>query len=296
MPEFRPHPTSAPDHPADAGPGHAAPPGAAPGSARRIPRWWLALGAGVVVLLLGVAAAFAMAPDERQAADVGTPGVVASAPAGTPSVDGAPGVPVATEGVEATRPPVAPGSCAYPPDDAGGPDQRLVPAPPAKPAYTGPVAATVQTNLGALTLELDGTKAPCAVNAMVSLVKENYYTETDCHRVTTDGLWVVQCGDPTGTGSGTPGFKYDDENLPPPDGLWTYPRGTIAMANAGPDTNGSQFFIVYRDSELGPDYPVVGRVTAGIELVDKVAAGGTEDKSADGRPAQPLHITKVTIG
>ena len=105
-------------------------------------------------------------------------------------------------------------------------------------------------------------------------------------------IFVLQCGDPTATGSGDPGYSFDDENLPAPGGT-PYPRGTLAMANAGPDTNGSQFFVVYKDSPIDPNYPVFGKITGGLEIIDQVAAGGAPGN--DGQPNQSLVIQAVQV-
>jgi cyclophilin family peptidyl-prolyl cis-trans isomerase len=119
--------------------------------------------------------------------------------------------------------------------------------------------------------------------------------------LTTDGIFVLQCGDPTGTGTGSPGYTTPDENLEAVaadfedagNGQVIYPRGTIAMANSGPNTNGSQFFIVYKDSPLAPAYTVVGQLTKGLEIIDAVAAEGVAGGAADGKPAQALELEKV---
>ncbi|WP_024804794.1 peptidylprolyl isomerase [Nocardia sp. BMG51109] len=156
------------------------------------------------------------------------------------------------------------------------------------PGY--PYAATLQTNCGAITVDLDAAHAPRTVNSFAFLAGEQYFDHTRCHRLTTEGLFVLQCGDPTATGSGGPGYRFPDENL---TGA-TYPAGTVAMANAGPDTNGSQFFLVYSDSPLPPHYTPFGRVTAGMDVLQNIAAGGTKDGSADGAPATDIVFESVT--
>jgi peptidyl-prolyl cis-trans isomerase B (cyclophilin B) len=247
------------------------------GGRRHRRRFWLALVIVAVLVMAVLAGAFALLSGIRLGANAQSPALSATAggAAGASRAAGAP--------------------CVYRTDNVGGQNQRLVPLPPARPTRAGPVPATIRTALGDIALELDATRAPCTVNAIASLVHGNYYTETDCHRLTTADLWVVQCGDPSGTGAGAPGYRYDDENKPPAGNLWTYQRGTVAMVNAGPGTNGAQFLIMYRDSELGPDYPIVGKVTGGLDLIDRVAAAGTDDGSTDGRPKLPLHITRVDL-
>src|SRR6478735_8703463 len=125
--------------------------------------------------------------------------------------------------------------------------------------------------------------------------RDGYFDNTMCHRLTTEGIYVLQCGDPKGDGTGGPGFTIPDENLPKAgaDGTAVYKRGTVAMANAGPGTTGSQFFLVYKDSPLPPNYTVVGEITQGLDVLDHIAAQGTADGSGDGAPKQPVQIQKM---
>jgi peptidyl-prolyl cis-trans isomerase B (cyclophilin B) len=173
------------------------------------------------------------------------------------------------------------------------PDQNPQVVPPARTTRTGLVPVVIGTNRGPITLELDATNAPCTVESFLTLAADGYFTDSACHRVTTRLIFVLQCGDPTATGSGSPGYSFDDENLPAPGGT-PYPRGTLAIANAGPDTNGAQFFMVYRDSPIDPNYPVFGRVTGGLEIVEQIAAGGAP--SNDGFPNTELIIQAVQVG
>lgn len=180
--------------------------------------------------------------------------------------------------------------CAYMP---GGTAARDVAAPGTEPTAVGTIAATLQTSAGDIPLTLDAERTPCTVGSFVSLTEQSYYDDTVCHRLTTSGIYVLQCGDPSGTGRGGPGYSYDDEL----DGTETYPAGTVAMANAGPGTNGSQFFLVYEDSQLPPAYTVFGQMDeAGLAVVQQIAAAGTETGAGDGPPATPVTITGVTIG
>ncbi|NUS51720.1 MAG: peptidylprolyl isomerase [Nocardioidaceae bacterium] len=179
----------------------------------------------------------------------------------------------------------ASGTCSYPP---AGQAAKPVKPPPAKPA--GKARLTMRTNRGDLPLTLRVGATPCTVNSFTSLAAQGYFDKTRCHRLTTQGIFVLQCGDPTGQGTGGPGYQFDDEL----DGQESYPAGTLAMANAGPNTNGSQFFIVYRDSPLPPAYTVFGSVSpAGLKLVQGIARQGTSDGSPDGPPKQPVVITSV---
>ena len=178
-------------------------------------------------------------------------------------------------------------SCVYTSDGSGDAD-----LPPEQAAVTGEVPATVATSAGDIDLTLDADAAPCTVNSFVSLAMQGYFDGTSCHRLTQGGgLSVLQCGDPTGTGSGGPGYSFDDE-LSDEE---TYPAGTLAMANAGPDTNGSQFFMVYADSELPPLYTVFGTIGAdGLAVLEDVAAAGP-DSPGDGAPITPVDISGVTV-
>ena len=136
--------------------------------------------------------------------------------------------------------------------------------------------------------------APATVASEVFLTENGFYDATSCHRLTTEGIFVLQCGDPTGTGSGGPGYTVPDENLPAADGV-NYPAGTVAMANAGPNTSGSQFFIVYADTVLPPGYSIWGRVISGLDVVDGVAKVGVAGGGSDGPPAQPITIETATF-
>jgi peptidyl-prolyl cis-trans isomerase B (cyclophilin B) len=185
-------------------------------------------------------------------------------------------------------------SCAYSQD--GAPPAKEVELPPGQAAVSGQIKATMETSAGTFTLTLDADKTPCTVNSFVSLAEQGYFDGTSCHRMTTPkGFQVLQCGDPTGTGSGGPGYTFEDELT----GDETYSAGTLAMANAGPNTNGSQFFIVYGDTQLGPDYTVFGTVDdATISAVEEVAKAGTDDSGGmpgDGHPITPVDIKSVTV-
>jgi peptidyl-prolyl cis-trans isomerase B (cyclophilin B) len=167
---------------------------------------------------------------------------------------------------------------------------RAVKQPPATVSRKGTVTVAVTTNRGPLTFTLDRTKTPCTVASFVSLAGQKYYDGTSCHRLTSGSLSVLQCGDPLGTGAGGPGYQFKDEL----SGSEKYTRGVLAMANSGPNTNGSQFFIVYKDSQLPPSYTVFGTVTKGLNVVDKVAAAGSVT-AGDGKPKLPITLQKVTV-
>lgn len=160
---------------------------------------------------------------------------------------------------------------------------------------------TLTTNCGPIVISLLGSKAPITVTSIATLANAGYYNKSLCHRLTTEGIFVLQCGDPTASGSGSPaGWKgYIDENLPKV-GAKNYPAGTVAMANSGPKTNGSQFFLVYQDTQLGPDYTIWGKITKGLDLVQKIGAVGAYQMSGeqamyapDGFPIQMVEIVKA---
>ena len=182
-------------------------------------------------------------------------------------------------------------SCTYSSDGRGA--AREVDPPPEEPQYSSEVEATIELGQGELGVTLDAAAAPCTVNSFASLAEQDYFADTPCHRLTTQGIFVLQCGDPTGSGTGGPGYSFADELT----GEETYPAGTLAMANAGPDTNGSQFFLVYEDTPLPADYTVFGRLDDGsLDLVDDIAANGTEGGAPDGPPAQQVTIEGVAVG
>jgi peptidyl-prolyl cis-trans isomerase B (cyclophilin B) len=184
-------------------------------------------------------------------------------------------------------------ACEYPEDAAGA--AKAVEPPPADATVSGEVPVTFETSVGTFNATLDADTTPCTVNSFVSLADQNYFNDTECHRMTTEGIYVLQCGDPTATGTGGPGYSFGDELA----GDETYPAGTLAMANAGPDTNGSQFFIVYQETPLPPSYTVFGSVDdATLEVIQGVADQGTNDQNGpgDGAPTTPVEITSVVAG
>jgi peptidyl-prolyl cis-trans isomerase B (cyclophilin B) len=166
--------------------------------------------------------------------------------------------------------------------------------PPSTTDLTGTVKATIDTSVGAFDATLDATQAPCTVASFVSLADQGFYDNTPCHRLTTQGIYVLQCGDPTGTGTGGPGYTIPDEL----SGTETYGPGTLAMANTGqPHSGGSQFFVVYKKTPLPPNYTVFGTISPhSIRTVQKVAAAGVDNAfgAGDGHPKDKVTITKVT--
>jgi len=157
-----------------------------------------------------------------------------------------------------------------------------------------PRTFTFVTNCGNIVVTTVGAKAPITITQLATLARGGYFNNSLCHRLTTKGLYVLQCGDPTATGSGGPNFAYRDENLPA-EGLNNYPAGTVAMANSGPGTNGSQFFLVFADTTLGANYTIWGTITQGLDIVKAIAKAGVKGGGADGAPNQPISINRVTV-
>jgi peptidyl-prolyl cis-trans isomerase B (cyclophilin B) len=153
---------------------------------------------------------------------------------------------------------------------------------------------TLATNCGDITIRTLPDAAPETVRSESFLASQGFYDGTLCHRLTTQGIYVLQCGDPAGDGTGGPGYSVPDENLPA-DGPANYPAGTVAMANAGPGTSGSQFFIVYEDTTLPGAYTIWGQVTEGLDIVRSLAGQGVLDGSGDGPPLQPIGIESATV-
>jgi peptidyl-prolyl cis-trans isomerase B (cyclophilin B) len=198
------------------------------------------------------------------------------------------------------------GQCTY--TEGGGSAAEKVKLPPADPPEDNPDTLTISTNAGDIEVELEPEQAPCAVNSFVSLADQGYFDDTECHRVTTQGYFVLQCGDPSGTGRGGPGYLFADElvendpRLQPcgteGEQFCTYNTGTVAMANSGANTNGSQFFLVYGNSKFPPNYTVLGHMdAAGVKVVTDIAARGVSAEGGqlpgDGTPKEPVTITGV---
>jgi peptidyl-prolyl cis-trans isomerase B (cyclophilin B) len=156
-----------------------------------------------------------------------------------------------------------------------------------------PYHATLLTTQGRITFQARTDAAPCTTFSFRFLAERGYYNLTHCHRLVTQRIFVLQCGDPTGTGSGGPGYSFNDENLAGA----TYPAGTVAMANAGPNTNGSQFFITTADTVLRPNYTPFGTITSGLDVLRRIAAAGEDDQNGpgDGYPNAFVNILAALI-
>lgn len=186
-------------------------------------------------------------------------------------------------------------TCAYPTDNVAA-AAREVEAPETEAPAEGTVEAVIETNRGDIGLTLDREGAPCTVQSFVSLAEQGFYDDTPCPRLgNAPGFGILQCGDPSGTMGGGPGYSFADEL----SGDETYPAGTLAMANAGPDTNGSQFFLVFTDSQFNPDYTVFGTIDAdGLKVLAAIAEKGDDgsNPAGGGAPKEPVQIEKVTVG
>lgn len=180
--------------------------------------------------------------------------------------------------------------CTYTRESGGNAtgEAEFVGLPPKNPTSKTPYRATITTNRGQIVLDMYTKQAPCTTNSFRFLAAKNFYDDTKCHRLTTEGIYVLQCGDPSGTGRGGPAYHFPDENL---DGA-TYPRGTVAMANSGPDTNGSQFFVVYADGGLEPKYTPFGKVVKGLDIVESVAKAGATKEQA---PRENVVIEDIVV-
>lgn len=188
-------------------------------------------------------------------------------------------------------------TCAYP-ESGMAPATEGVTPPPGEPTVDGDVTVVLETDAGDLTVVLDGADKPCTVTSFVSLAEQGYYEGSGCHRMAdAPGFAFLQCGDPTGSGTGGPGYTIPDEIT----GDETYPAGTIAMANSGrPDTGGGQFFMIFEDSGFPPAYTVFGQLDeASITTLRKATAqghdGAFEPNPGGGRPNEPVTIREIVV-
>ncbi|OBH03957.1 MULTISPECIES: peptidylprolyl isomerase [unclassified Mycobacterium] len=196
-------------------------------------------------------------------------------------------------------------NCQYPASQDPAAKQVKPPRTGKIPTDPAQVSASMTTSQGNIGLMLANNESPCTVNSFASLIGQKYFDGTKCHRLTTsDTLGVLQCGDPKGDGTGGPGYQFANEyptdQYPPNDPKAQqpvlYPRGTLAMANAGPGTNGSQFFMVYKDSQLPPQYTVFGTIQAdGLATLDKIAKAGVAGGGEDGAPAGEVTIKSLLL-
>lgn len=180
--------------------------------------------------------------------------------------------------------------------------ESAAPEPAMKIDKKASYAMSLKTSQGDIAFTMDAAKTPHTTNSFKALADKGYFDDTKCHRLTTEGIFVLQCGDPKGDGTGGPGYTIPDENLTAlgkagSDGTVTFPAGTVAMANTGqPGTGGSQFFLVYKDTKLPPTYTPFGTMDAdGLKTVKKVAEAGVTGGAADGAPKKTVTVEKATV-
>jgi peptidyl-prolyl cis-trans isomerase B (cyclophilin B) len=243
---------------------------------RRTRRWTIGFTAGVVVIAIAVGGFFFANRSKSPAPSTKASASASATPSPTPSTVAEP----------ATH-------CAY---TANPPAARKVSVPSATPDYKATYQATITTNRGPIVIDLLNSKATCTVNSFVHLAEAAFYSQTPCPRLSTSqGLYMLQCGDPTGKGTGGPGYEFASENL---TGA-TYPAGTLAMANTGaPDSNGSQFFLVYQNSTLSPAYTPFGKIVSGLNILQNVGKRGYGpplNSAGGGAPKESVEIESVTI-
>jgi peptidyl-prolyl cis-trans isomerase B (cyclophilin B) len=201
--------------------------------------------------------------------------------------------------------------CSYTSASAGSVVKSSMPT--ASPDYKAAYTASINTNLGPIKIDLANSKATCTVNSFAHLASDDFWNNSQCHRLSTSGgLYMLQCGDPTAKasqklscstatlGTGGPGYDFASENLPTAgsSGSVTYKAGTVAMANGGGATNGSQFFLVFKNTTLGPDYTPFGTITSGLDILQNVAKAGTSCTYAGaggGVPKEKVIIDSVSI-
>jgi peptidyl-prolyl cis-trans isomerase B (cyclophilin B) len=186
------------------------------------------------------------------------------------------------------------GICEY--SVSGQPARRVAPPPATEVPTSGTISYLLSMTNGNVKITLDRAKAPCTVNSFVSLADQGFFNDTECHRLADSGIFILQCGDPSGTGKGGPGYEFANET----DGTESYTEGVVAMANGGPGSNGSQFFLVYADStslDSRGGFTIFGTLDkASRDVVASMAAEGQDGSNpgGTGRPNNPCEITKVT--
>jgi peptidyl-prolyl cis-trans isomerase B (cyclophilin B) len=243
--------------------------------------------AGIVVaIIVGFVAIAQLTGNGSSSSASQTPGTP-TAPT-TPTITSSPSVSSPPPTTPSTLPPLhcrpAPPNPQHPQQFASPPDPSL--------AQNATWEATITTNCGPIVIDLDGKAAPQTVASFIFLSQKKFYDNVPCHRLVTSGIYVLQCGDPTGTGSGGPGYEYKLENAPA-DG--DYPPGTVAMARTSdPNSNGSQFFICYQDTQLpAPGYSIFGKVVKGLDLVQAIAANGIASNGV--APKQPISMLSISL-
>ena len=264
--------------------------------ARRSQQWSISIIVAVLVVGVGVGASAIAGVFSSTPASASKP-----AASGTTSPSVTPSASVSATPSPTSTAAMVDGKCVY---TKSGTAARKVSLPPAKPDTSASYTAKFTTNRGVIRIKL-ASAAPCTVNSFVSLADQSYFNNTHCHRLVTTGIYVLQCGDPTGTGDGGPGYAFNSENLSSLKPVTVsgqtealYPAGSVAMANTGqPDSNGSQFFFVYKNTDLPASYTPFGTITSGLSIIQKVAKAGSDNSNGtgDGHPKEKVQIDSVTI-
>ncbi|MFC9942637.1 peptidylprolyl isomerase [Streptomyces pratensis] len=207
---------------------------------------------------------------------------------------------VSLDGDESKKP--ADAAASADPSASPSESESKAPEPAMKIDKKAKYSMALTTSQGDIAIAMDAAKTPHTTNSFKALADKKYFDDTKCHRLTTEGIFVLQCGDPKGDGTGGPGYTIPDENLTAlgkagADGSVTYPAGTVAMANTGqPGTGGSQFFLVYKDTKLPPSYTPFGTMDdAGLKAVKKIAEAGVAEGAGDGAPKKAVTVEKATV-
>jgi peptidyl-prolyl cis-trans isomerase B (cyclophilin B) len=249
-------------------------------------------GVGVLLLVVGIFLVAKNSRDDKHKKDAVQAAASASAAAASAAASDA-------SAAASPSPDNRPVACGASAPVAAAP-QTFAQAPAMTIDPTKKYVATIKTSCGVVTADLYADKAPVTINSFAFLAGKKFFDGSPCHRMNDSGDFFLQCGDPTGTGSGDLGYTVKDENLPTAgaDGSYVYPAGTLAMANTGaPDSGSSQFFIVIKDSPFGPNYTPFGKVTGGQDVLDKILALGQDNTSqaGGGAPKQKVFIESFTV-
>ncbi|RSM76873.1 peptidylprolyl isomerase [Amycolatopsis sp. WAC 01375] len=266
---------------------------------------WVGLGVlGLVVVVAVVAITGFVAPgfflsDSKSETAVAAPSSAPTSSAQDTTTDSPVRIPAGRMDLPKRTTPLAdPANCAYPADSTGSVPKKANPPAAGPTPATGTMAVTVKTTAGDIGLTLDRGLAPCTVASFLSLAQQGFYDGTSCHRLGTSGLQMLQCGDPEASGMGGPGYNVPDEAFPEV----RYGRGILAMAKRQtPNSGGSQFFMVYGEAELPPDYTVFGSISdPGLQTLDKVARAGVDDAKGPGDgtgpPRIPVTFQSIAVG
>jgi peptidyl-prolyl cis-trans isomerase B (cyclophilin B) len=262
--------------------------------ARRARQWSVSIIVAVLVVAVGVGIPAILGSfNSAKSTAAARPSMPAASSPAIPSASATPS-PTSTAAM-------VDGKCAY---TKSGTAAKKVSLPRAKPNTKATYTAKFTTNRGTIVVHL-AKAAPCTVNSFVSLADQAYFNNTQCHRLVTTGIYVLQCGDPTATGQGGPGYVFNTENTSSLQQATVsgqkeavYPAGSVAMANTGqPDSNGSQFFFVYKKTYLPASYTPFGTVASGLSMIQNVAKAGSDNSSGagDGHPKEKVQIDSVTI-